>query len=111
MSTLTHAAKRRQIRPSEPAVESYHLSNGAGPLTLEIRRAFQFWTYRVEPIPSDFGTVFRLERVSAAEGYDICLDGADSSCDCPDATYRQRQCKHQRLLAAYLAGDVKGGAA
>jgi len=111
MATLSNAAKRRNIRPAEPAPESYHLSSGAG-LVLEIRRGYQFWLYAARPLASDYGTAFHLERAGGpAEGYDVCLDGANSSCDCPDATYRQRQCKRQRLLAAYLAGDVKGGAA
>lgn len=49
---------------------------------------------------------FRLGGYNAAkdEGtcYDIPLDC--SSCDCPDATYRQREggCKHQRAIRALL---------
>ena len=34
--------------------------------------------------------------------YDIDVTGSDWICDCPDASYRQRECKHAKALRAAL---------
>jgi hypothetical protein len=50
--------------------------------------------YRVTPLPSQFGTAFRLQKVvTGNETYDVLLDGRESSCTCKGNTYRGR-CKH-----------------
>ena len=47
---------------------------------------------------------YRLERRDGT-AYDIDATGPDWQCDCPDATYRQRECKHARALRAALASN------
>jgi hypothetical protein len=102
--------RRRQIkayRGDATAPETYHLGAGPG-LCLEIRRGFSFWLYAATPLATDYGTAFHLERVGGpSEGYDVILDGSGSSCDCPDHVYRSRQCKHLRLVAAWVKGGVR----
>lgn len=49
-------------------------------------------------IPFDGG--FRLVK-SDGTAYDI--DAESWQCDCPDATYRGRECKHAKALRAALA--------
>jgi hypothetical protein len=45
---------------------------------------------------------YRLEKLDGAT-YDIDATGPQWTCDCPDATYRQRECKHLRAVRAALA--------
>jgi hypothetical protein len=51
-------------------------------------------------------TGYRLEKLDGAV-YDIDATGAQWICDCPDATYRQRACKHVAALRAALAAAAK----
>jgi len=67
----------------------------------------------------------RLRRHAGEVEYQLCLNrDNDLACDCPDATYRNRQCKHatavtdayadlnrEQRLADFLVDDGKGGAA
>lgn len=39
----------------------------------------------------------------------VHADG-DTSCDCPDATYRRRQCKHQRQVLVLWTAAGRAGA-
>ena len=58
--------------------------------------------YHVEPIDSDWGAAFRLDKHSGAEvaeSYDVCLDGPTSSCECK-GFLRWRHCKHIEGLNA-----------
>jgi hypothetical protein len=45
---------------------------------------------------------YRLEKLDGAT-YDIDATAPQWICDCPDATYRQRACKHVKALQAALA--------
>jgi hypothetical protein len=47
---------------------------------------------------------YRLEKPDGT-AYDIDTTGRDWLCDCPDATYRQRECKHAKALRAALASN------
>jgi hypothetical protein len=65
----------------------------------------------------------RLRRHGAECEYQVCLNRDDDlACDCPDATYRDRECKHvaairdayaqldrDRRLADFLASDTDAG--
>jgi hypothetical protein len=47
-------------------------------------------------------TGYRLQKLSGTV-YDIDASREQWGCDCPDATYRERQCKHVKALQAALA--------
>ena len=58
--------------------------------------------YHIEPIASDYGAAFRLDKHSGpevAESYDVCLDGPTSTCECK-GFLRWRHCKHLEGLNA-----------
>jgi hypothetical protein len=44
---------------------------------------------------------YRLEKPDGT-AYDIDTTSRDWQCDCPDATYRQRECKHAKALRVAL---------
>jgi hypothetical protein len=50
------------------------------------------------------GKVYGVEltRFGTGEKYRVTLDGDAFTCDCPDAVYRQRSCKHVRALHSSL---------
>jgi hypothetical protein len=43
---------------------------------------------------------FRLEKFGGGTTYDVNAETWE--CSCPDATYRERQCKHSKALQAAL---------
>jgi hypothetical protein len=45
---------------------------------------------------------YRLEKLDGAV-YDVDTERESWTCDCPDATYRERECKHVKALRAALA--------
>jgi hypothetical protein len=53
---------------------------------------FHYW---VEPLPSDFGLAYRLEKpgTEGTDVYDVLLDAAGDSCTCKGHTYGG-YCKH-----------------
>jgi hypothetical protein len=51
-------------------------------------------------------TGYRLEKLGGAV-YDIDAAGAQWQCDCPDAVYRERECKHVKALRAALKAASK----
>jgi hypothetical protein len=65
--------------------------------------------YLVRPIPHAFGrAAFTLAKADNGDGhaeeYNVLLNGDRSTCDCADATYRSRACKH--ILACQAALDA-----
>src|SRR5262245_29377015 len=102
MATLT-----RLPRPVKPASGSCKLVRAplypgeilprGAPGLVEVNGA----CYRLEAI-ADRGAPVRGYRLTKADGTacDVDLSCGHPSCDCPDATYRQRACKH---LLAVLA--------
>ena len=58
--------------------------------------------YFLWPIPSDFGTAFRLEKFEDGEVYTVNLDGERSSCDCL-GHLPWGHCKHAEGLAVLKA--------
>jgi hypothetical protein len=65
----------------------------------------EHFTYSLFPIPSDFGTAFRLVKeemvpfdpgvweLKATARYHVCLDGAETRCDCIGHE-KHGHCKH-----------------
>jgi hypothetical protein len=49
---------------------------------------------------------YRLPRPAAPRAYVIDVTTEAWRCDCPDATYRRRECKHVRALTKALAVDA-----
>jgi hypothetical protein len=47
-------------------------------------------------------TGYRLQKLDGTV-YDIDASQLDWRCDCPDSTYRERECKHVKALRAALA--------
>jgi hypothetical protein len=102
MSTSSQARPRvkpeRRIRVLKPISD-----NSAGVLAITIGK--DEGVYAIRPIPADFGVAFRLIkgelveepdntlRLRDAGQYDVCLNGEQSTCDCPAHSYRGR-CKH-----------------
>jgi hypothetical protein len=60
--------------------------------------------YRIRPIANEItgGRAYRIRRVDSGAVYDLAETEHGPSCDCPDATYRERECKH--VAAARLFG-------
>lgn len=63
--------------------------------------------YEVERFDSELGgTAYALVKVAAGEAverYDVLVGshrGHFDGCSCPDATYRQRACKHYKAIQA-----------
>ncbi len=100
----------RLVRPPHPA------SPGKLVLTQEVRKALVRTSYLLTCLESDLGgRAFQLAKVcternergdtvvSVSERYNVLLAGDRSTCDCKDATYRNRECKHISALTALLA--------
>jgi hypothetical protein len=51
-------------------------------------------------------TGYRLEKLDGPT-YDLDATAEPWRCDCPDATYRNRECKHVKALRAALAAAAK----
>jgi hypothetical protein len=49
---------------------------------------------------------YRLEKLDGPT-YDIDATAPEWRCDCPDATYRNRECKHVKALRAALSAAAK----
>jgi hypothetical protein len=49
---------------------------------------------------------YRLEKLDGPT-YDIDATAQEWRCDCPDATYRNRECKHVKVLRVALTAAVK----
>jgi hypothetical protein len=67
---------------------------------LEINAAEYFITVLQDAAGQTRG--YRLEKPDGT-AYDVDTTGTDWLCDCADATYRRRACKHAKALRAALA--------
>jgi hypothetical protein len=58
--------------------------------------------YSVRPIPSDWGTAYTMAKLpEETEPYNVCLAGADSTCDCKGHE-RHGHCRHIEGLTALM---------
>jgi hypothetical protein len=68
--------------------------------------------YGLTQLETDFGVAgFHLSKADKGDGhaeeYDVLIHGNQSSCTCPDHTYRRRQCKHIAAIDTLLrAGRI-----
>ncbi len=90
---MTNATKPRRVR-KPPAATTYRLTPAIGPTS-----------YTVWPIPSDLHSrAFSLRKADGTV-YHLGQDEHGPACDCPDATFRERLCKHARALIAFKLLD------
>ena len=94
-------------RPVKPA-RSVRVIHGDAPLIISITADKDTKRYVVVRFDSDWGEAFyvcTLEK--GGNTYDVCLDGADSICDCKGFTYGG-SCRHVAALQAlYERGVIK----
>jgi hypothetical protein len=98
---------RRHQRQSKPATDTYRwivtideVDAGA----LEINGTiYDVTVLRVNGAV----TGYRLMKQPDFKVYDLDTTGEQWKCDCPDATYRERECKHIRGLRALLSAEAK----
>src|SRR5215472_1911388 len=104
MTTAT--ATRKTIRkPASKLPRSAHLSPIGSKQILWLTIGEESQAYGLTQLETDFGVAgFHLSKAdkgdSHAEEYDVLIDGNDSSCTCPDHTYRRRECKHLAAIAS-----------
>lgn len=103
MTTATKSHKR--VKP-ERRIRILHPISDKSAGVIEITIGKDENVYAVRPMPSDFGAAFRLIkgelvevpeeetlRLRAAEQYDVCLNGPQSTCECKGFLYHGH-CKH-----------------
>ena len=92
-------ATRKTAKKFERSAKLLTLSNGRKVLSLTIGDDMQ--AYGLTPLPSDFGVALRLDKADRGDGqrdgYDVLLNGRESSCTCKGNTYRGH-CKHVEAL-------------
>jgi len=110
LPTTAKTRKPRQRRPHERSVKVL-ITPCPGQPSLYIRitqdgEAAHYW---VDPMPSDWGIAYRLEKpgFEGTDTYDVLLENEqDGSCTCKAGTYHGF-CKHQEALRAlYRAGRL-----
>lgn len=66
----------------------------------------KFYEYHIDEFPTDWdGRAFTFRRFGCDDHYNvfICNRGHDKdNCDCADATFRERRCKHMEAIRALL---------
>ena len=66
-------------------------------------------TYRVtRTVKLPRAEVYKLEKVpekEKAEVWDVMIEDGQISCDCQDANWRRRQCKHCKIVLGLLKGS------
>lgn len=67
--------------------------------------------YSIDEFPTDWdGRAFKFQKLGSNDHYEvfICNQGHDQDeCDCADATFRERRCKHMAAIRAILAAAHK----
>ncbi len=85
------------------------LDSGDALLTVHTDRCTNYTVLRLSD-PDGETVGYRLMKLTdyiidrVVYDIDVCC-GKDWLCDCPDATYQQRECKHVRALRAALASN------
>src|SRR5262245_23079144 len=104
MSTITQTRPRvkpkRFIRLELPPF-------GNNPGVVKIRVGKGAADYLLQPLPSDYGTAYRLlKEGDGGEQYDVLLDGEGGTCECKGFA-RWHRCKYRDgLLALRKAGRL-----
>jgi hypothetical protein len=100
---MSNATKSRgRVKPERRCRLSDGLGGPRRILSLFIgAEAFVYW---VEPVPTDWGRGFRLEKFEEGDVYDVHFDQATGdSCTCL-GSLRHGHCKHRDALAALIKG-------
>jgi hypothetical protein len=107
---MTTATRTR--KPAEKPARSAHLSTIGNKQILWLTIGTETQAYGLTQLETDFGVAgFHLSKADKGdnhtEEYDVLLHGRDSSCTCPDHTYRHRLCKHIAALDSLIrAGKI-----
>lgn len=106
---MTTATKTRKPAP-KPQRSATLGTTTSGKTILWLTENGKARAYVLTPLPSDFGTAYRLGKADNGDGhmeeYDVLLNGRETSCTCPGRTYRHT-CKHvEALLALTAAGKL-----
>jgi hypothetical protein len=84
------------------------LESGDALLTIHTERCTNYTVQRLADPDGEtvgFQLVKLTDYIVDRQIYDIELAGKELRCDCPDATFQSRECKHARALRASLAGN------
>src|SRR5262249_47543555 len=107
MSTVT--PKRPRVKPARSTRVAVPPSDVNPFSIVVITQGHKQDNYCVQPIPSDFGHAYEVEKIFTDKPatYHVCLnDDGRHVCDCPGHTYRNR-CRHvEGLLALRKAGQL-----
>ncbi len=111
---MTTATATRTRKPRSPQPRSATLTTMThGKLCLWLAIGDTIGSYTLTPLPSDFGTAYRLGKATAdgcSEEYDVLLAGRESSCTCKGNTFRGH-CKHVEALQALIQSGKLAGPA
>jgi hypothetical protein len=103
MSTVTK--KRPRVKPAR-SIRLELAPFGSNTGVVKITVGPESANYLLMPLPSDFGTAYRLLKDESGERYDVLLDGEGGSCECKGFA-RWHRCKHRDgLLALRQAGRL-----
>jgi hypothetical protein len=99
MSLLLNRQPPRKAKPVSGTCRWVRPIGAAGTGVLAITEV----CYSITILKSRGRTVgYRLEKLDGTV-YDVNAEGEPWTCDCPDATYRERECKHVKALRAALS--------
>jgi hypothetical protein len=107
---MTTATRTRKPATKQP--RSAHLSTIGNTQILWLTIGTETQAYGLTRLETDFGTAgFHLSKADKGDGhaeeYDVLIHGNESSCTCPDRTYRRRECKHIAALDSLIrAGKI-----
>jgi hypothetical protein len=112
MTTAT-ATRKTTRKPATQQPRTAHLSQIGVNQILWLTIGDQTQAYALTQLETDYGIAgFHLSKADKGDGhaeeYDVLIDDRDSSCTCPDHTYRRRECKHLAALASLIrAGKIE----
>jgi hypothetical protein len=111
MMTATRTRKTTR-KPAEKPARSAHLSQIGDKQILWLTIGEETQAYGLTQLETDYGVAgFHLSKADKGDGhaeeYDLLIHGNESSCTCPDHTYRRRECKHLAAIASLIrAGKI-----
>ncbi len=112
MTTATKTGKsvKTTRKPAVKPQRSAHLSQVGSVQVLWLTIGEETQAYGLTQLETDFGIAgFHLSKADRGDGhteeYDVLIHGNESSCTCPDHTYRRRECKHLAAIAALIQSD------
>jgi hypothetical protein len=96
------------LKPTGNLTLEQALDSGDALLTIHADRCTNYTVLRLAD-PDGETVGFRMMKLTAfivdRKVYDLDVTGKDWVCDCPDATFQNRACKHARALRAALASN------